>query len=283
MALWLLFALGTALFWGVGQVLSKKGFENISPLWSNIFSSFIGIFVWIPSALIGSHFHIQQPSFLLLIFIFLTGVCYLSYYYAISKGNLALTGTLFETYPIFTILLSVTLLHEHITFLQIHGILITIIGSLLLVWPSKNDVKTIRNYIWVFWGLAGALLEGIGDFLSKVTVNALGAYSQMFYLVILFQIVLLLNYFLDKKGRSLPKFSLKIFLPSILGTTLVVLGTALLFFAFQYGEASLITPITASSPVIVVLLAIFLLKEKVTRLQLFGIAVVIIGVVLVGI
>lgn len=283
MPLWLLFALLTSLFWGVGQVLSKKGFQNISPLWSNIFANIVGIAVWVPIALIGSHFHLTTPPLFMLFLIFLTGVCYMSYFYAISKGNLALTGTIFETYPIFTIILSYLFLHERIAPIQGIGILITVSGGLLVIWPSKNSVKDIRKYAWIFWGLAGAALEGIGDFFSKVTVDTVGAYSQMFFLVVLFQVVSIINYLFDKKGRKLPKFSFHAFLPSIIGNGLVVTGTALLFFAFQYGKASLVTPVTAASPVIVVILAILFLKERITKVQGLGIISVLVGILLVSI
>lgn len=282
MPLWLLFALLTALFWSIGETFAKKGFDFISPLWSNIFAGITGLFIWIPIALIGTGFHLQVPSVGVLFIIFLTGVCYMSYYYAISKGKLALTGTLFEIYPIFTIILSFIFLHERLLSYQAFGIIMTLLGILFIVWPSKKEIGKIHDYTWVLWGLFGAFLEGTGDFFAKITDTSIGGYSQMFFLVLLFQIVLVLNYFLDKKGRKLPKFSIKEFWPSIIGTAGVTTGTACLIFALQYGEASKVTPVTAAAPAVVVILAVLFLKERINKRQVVGILGVILGVLLVS-
>lgn len=281
MPMWLLFALGTAFLWACGQVLSKKGFENISPLWNNIFANLVGLCIWVPFALIATHFSLHIPSVGILVLIFLTGACYMSYFYAISKGNLALTGTIFELYPIFTILLSFFFLHERVLLVQTVGIGLSILGGIVIAWPEHT--KKISELSWVVWGLFGAALEGIGDFFAKITVVKIGPFEQMFFLVVLFQIVSVANFTLDKKGRALPKFTLKNFFPSVVGSGLVVMGTSLLFFALQTGKASLVTPITAISPALFVTLAIIFLKEKITKRQIAGIIAVIVGVILVGI
>ncbi|KKU16239.1 MAG: hypothetical protein UX25_C0038G0001, partial [Candidatus Woesebacteria bacterium GW2011_GWC2_45_9] len=48
---WFILALGAALFWGVSQVFVKRGFHDISPLWTNIFSGAVALVVWVPTVL----------------------------------------------------------------------------------------------------------------------------------------------------------------------------------------------------------------------------------------
>lgn len=279
---WLVFSLSAALFWGVGQVLAKKGFENISPLWNNIFANIIGLFIYLPVVFIGSKFHIGMPSFPVLILILITGIVYMTFFYAIEHGELALSGTLLATYPVFTIIESLIFLHEQINFFQCIGIIATIAGAIAIMLPIGKLNAQIRDYTWIVWGLIGASMQGTGDFFSKVAVNAVGVYTQAFWLIILFQIASLLNFILDKKGRSLPRFSLHKFFPSIVGTGLVVCGTLSLFFAFQFGKASLVSPVTATYPALVVFLAVLFLKEKITKRQVLGILAVIVGIMFVG-
>ncbi|HXH27188.1 MAG TPA: EamA family transporter [Candidatus Acidoferrum sp.] len=283
MPLWLLFALGAAILWSFGALFSKKGFTNISPLWNNVLANVIGLVLWLPIALAGTHFHIGDATDGSIVLIFITAFCYMSYFYAISKGKLALTGTVLETYPAVTVLLSFLFLHERIAAAQAAGIGVALIGTVLIALPPKSEFADVTDHhVWVLWGLAGAFLEGIGDFFAKVTVNTLGVYTQMFYLVVVFQFATIVNYMFDKKGRALPAFSWRAFLPSIVGISCIVAGTGSLFFAFQYGPASLVTPVTASSPALIVILAVIFLRERITRRQFMGILCVLSGVLLIS-
>lgn len=267
--------------WGVGEVLSKHGLSHISPLWNNIFANVLGLCIYLPVIFLIGHAAITIPSPWILFLVFLSGTFYMSYFYAIEKGTLALTGTVYATYPLFTIVLSQIFLHETISSVQAIAIFLTVLGSVIIVWPQKQ-VK-IRDYAWFYWGLVGAGLQGTGDFLSKVTVTSVGVYNQAFWLIILFQVVSVANYLFDKKGRTLPKFSLKKFIPSVLGAGMVVSGTLFLFFALQYGKATLVAPITAISPTLVVILAFLFLKERIRRWQLVGVGIVLVGIIILSI
>lgn len=258
MSLWLFFALSAAFFWGIGQVLAKKGFDNISPLWNNIFANIIGLFIYLPIIFIGSKFHIGIPSFPILFLILLTASLYMSFFYAIEHGQLALSGTLLATYPIFTVLLSLFFLRETITLLQLGGIVLTLLGATYIMFPENIQKVTFKSHGWILWGIIGAGMQGTGDFFSKVTVSETGVYTQAFWLIVLFQLASLGNYLLDKNGRTLPKFSFKKFFPSLLGTALVVCGTLSMLFAYQYGKASLVAPITSTYPALIAILAVIL-------------------------
>ena len=103
---WFVLALCAAVFWAVGQVLVKKGFEHIPPLWSNIFTNGLVCIIHIVPVLFLSGFRINIPSIPILITIFFTASFYHTFYYAISKGEVSLTGTLVAGYPMITVLLS---------------------------------------------------------------------------------------------------------------------------------------------------------------------------------
>lgn len=113
MPIWLLLSLSAAFAWAVSQVLAKKGFTHISPLWNNIFANGFAFLLWVPIVLYLSHFRIALPSFSIWIAIFLTGFTYMLFFYAISKGEVALTASLWALYPIATVVLSYLFLHEN--------------------------------------------------------------------------------------------------------------------------------------------------------------------------
>ena len=65
---------------------------------------------------------------------------------------------------------------------------------------------------------------------------------------------------------------------ALLGSLLNVITVLFLWLSFQYAPASIASPITASYPGIVILLAIVFLKEKVNLKDLIGFALIILGI-----
>jgi drug/metabolite transporter (DMT)-like permease len=283
MPIWLLLSLLAATIWAIGQVAAKKGLAHISPLWNNIFANAFALVIWIPTVLLLSNFHIVTPSLPILLAIFLGAGAYMLFFYAVSKGDISLTGSLSALYPVSTVIFSYIFLHERISVVQEIGILVALCGVIMISLPVQNLTQTISHHmIWVVWGIGSAIISGFGDFLAKLASNAVGSYSQIFYAAVLFQVLSLGNFLIDKKGRTLPKFSFKKFFPSLLGTCFAILGTMIFYLAFHYGPVSLIAPASSIYPGIVVLLAWIFLKERVTRRQLGGVFGIIIGIMLLG-
>jgi len=283
MPIWLIFSLSTAVVWSVGQILAKKGLSHISPLWNNIFANGFSFILWIPTVLFLSHFRINVPPLQILIAVFLTGLTYMFFFYAIAKGEVSLTASLLALYPIATIVLSNVFLNEKITSYQGMGILLALMGAVFIALPEKRlPVVILKDKSWIIWGSVTAIISGVGDFLAKLTSNAIGAYSQIFFLAIMLQVLSTGNFLLDKKGRKLPKFSTKTFLPTILGTFFTITGTMLFFLAFKYGPVSLIGPASSVFPAITAILATVFLKEKISKKQMAGIGSIIIGITLIG-
>ncbi|MCD6122352.1 MAG: EamA family transporter, partial [Spirochaetales bacterium] len=101
---WFLLSISAALCWAAGSTLVKKGFETIPPLWNNIINNALTIFLYIPAAfIVAGHKTLSFHSFL---FVAAASLLYQIFYYAISKGQISLTGTLVAGYPVFTILLA---------------------------------------------------------------------------------------------------------------------------------------------------------------------------------
>jgi len=283
MPIWLLLSLSAAFVWSVGQVLAKKGLSYISPLWNNIFANVFAFLLWIPTVLYFSHFRIHVPSFQIWIAVFLTGFTYMLFFYAISKGEVSLTASLWALYPIATVILSHVFLHEQLTFYQSIGIILALLGGLLIALPEKKlPAAILKDKSWILWGSIGGMLSGTGDFFAKVTSNAIGSYSQIFFLALMLNLLSLVNFLFDKNGRKLPQFSLQTFLPTLLATFFAIIGTLLFFLAFSYGQISLIGPASSVFPAITAVLAILFLKEKISIKQIIGIGSIVSGIILIG-
>lgn len=279
--IWLYYTLLTSLFWGIGQILIKKGLTNISPLINNIISTIVCLLIFLPFAFInGINLNLINP--LIVIFILLIAFSYQIYYYALSKGEVSSTGTVMAAYPLVTVLLSRIFLGEKTNLFQKLAIFMVILGTVIISLPNKNNKKT-SSKIWFWWALANVIIIGFGDFLAKVTINDIGPYNYLFLLPIFYIPVNLVLFLIDKKGRQTPRFNFQQFLPTFIGVLMIEIGIIFFNLGFAHGQASLVTPLSSSYAAIAVVLALIFLKEKVTKIQLSGIILTIIGIILFGV
>src|SRR3990167_496827 len=109
---WFILALSATVFWAVGQVLVKRGFEHVSPLWNNIIFYLLSPFIFISAVLWLNGPKINIPTLPIFLVMFLATASYMIFYYALSKGKLALTGTVVAGYPVATVVLSYLFLGE---------------------------------------------------------------------------------------------------------------------------------------------------------------------------
>lgn len=280
--MWLFLSLLAAVFWGVGQIIIKKGYNNLSPLFNNILAAVIIFILTVPLSLLNGINFSLIPSILPLAIII--AILFLSYYYIIGIGQVSFTGTVIGTYPALTILLSFLFLHENPSNYQKLAALIILVGITLIALPNDaREFKKLKIGIWFWWAIFGAITVGFGDFFIKVAINNSDVYTYLFTYAICLPIVSGISIFFDKKGRKLPSFSLNKYLPTLVGVTMMELGFVSFHFALSQGLLSLVTPISSIYVAITAILAWLLLKEKISKIQAIGIALSAIGVVLVGI
>jgi transporter family protein len=279
---WFLLALCAALFWAVGQVLVKKGFDHIPPLWSNIFTNTLVCVIHIVPVLFLSGFRITVPPLPILVTIVITASFYHTFYYAISKGEISLTGTLVAGYPMITVLLSGLFLGERLEPVQYLGVGLVVTGVVLVALPENRMSEKLKDFSWIVWGLACAFLIGAGDFLTKLSINRIGAYSHILFLAVVSNPMGGLNYLIDRKGRPFPDIKSKKALPTLIGLVAMSIGTLLFILSFDYGKVSLIAPVSSIYPAIIAVLAVRFLGETITAKQGTGIGIIVAGLVLIG-
>jgi drug/metabolite transporter (DMT)-like permease len=284
--LWFPLALGAAIFWAFGHVLLKRGFDHIPPLWNNILDKIASLLLWIPVVLFMSGFTISIPPLSVVLIIITASAIYHFFFYAISKGQISLTGTIVSGYPLFTILLSYFFLSEKLLSTQYAAIALILTGDVVVALPGGRNGgasgKNTRDYSWIVWGFIGAISLGVGDFLTKISINHIGSYSHIFWIALIGNGLSGCNYLIDRKNRPLPPLFRRQGIPTILGIAANLLGALLFLLAFDYGEVSLIASLSSIYPAFMALLAVRFLKEEISRRQWIGIAVAIVGLVLLG-
>jgi drug/metabolite transporter (DMT)-like permease len=208
------------------------------------------------------------------------------FFFVLSKGEVSITGTLLASYPIYTALFSRFINNESLNLLQFLAISITIIGTLIVSTEGKIKIKDLKKRDYVFWALSGAIAVGLSDSLSKRAIDQVSMQDFLVALAVVQLPISLVYLKLEKQSfkeiiKSVKKLEKYRF--AILGSVLNVVGVLFLWLSFENTLASIASPLTATYPVLMVILAHFLLKEKIKRKDYLGIALVLVGVVLISI
>lgn len=274
------FAILAALTQSILWVALKKSYENLAPSIAFFFDMIMGLLVWIPFSLfVGVDFSRMGEIF---IYAIISGILSEAFvFYVFSKGEVSYTSTIFSTYPLFTIFFSVLLNHERLSPEQWALVGVVIFGTLVVSIPEKFSKSELAKKSFLVWPMLGALAVGISDTLSKGIIDKTSAESFLFGLAFA-QVPIALGYLRFEK-QVVPKLEnirkhWGVYKFALLGSAMNMLTVLFLWLAFARAPASIASPITASYPGFVVLLAVAFLKEKVAKKDCLGFTLIILSV-----
>lgn len=135
---------------------------------------------------------------------------------------------------------------------------------------------------WIFYALLSAVFASLTAILAKIGIknldsNLATAVRTIIILFFAWGIVLFQGTY--KQLGSISKFSLTFLVLSGIAT-----GLSWLFYfrALQMGNASQVAPIDKLSIVFTLILAVFILREKITPITIGGIVLMVFGAILIG-
>lgn len=132
---------------------------------------------------------------------------------------------------------------------------------------------------WLWFAAITLLAWGVVGLLQKLSTNYISAESSLIWLVAGFMLLEPLFY----PGRSVLHYSGWNLTWALLSGFLNALGAWALFAALKSGgKASIVAPLTALYPVVVIALVPLVLHESITHLQLLGIFFSLVAVVLLS-
>ena len=263
--------------WGIGNVLVKKGFQNLTPWQTYALDSFLVAFpLWmIYGALNGGNL-LKITPFAVATVLFMT-IVYAIYYYAISQGKISLTSATIATYPIITLMLAYIFLHERLNTVTYTGIFLTIIGVLTISFPTNSSLKFGK---WVLPSVLTAMGYGIGAYLGKLALYTVNNATYLMMLAVgQILVVSLWKIFIKDK---IPKIKSRGLIYSLVGIILFNIGNIAYYYSLEKGYSSIVVPLSNTYIVVLLVLSILWLKEKIHLHQIMGILSVVVGVILVG-
>jgi transporter family protein len=195
-------------------------------------------------------------------------------------GNVPIVAATMNLWAVFTMLFAFIFMGQRLSVIQTVGVLMIISGATLasLNWSDIRNRKFQLSagvkeaiigafFFGVFWNVSDVISEKIGWLLTTLFVK-LG--------IVLF--VLIFSLFV-KREIGLAKNTTKTKTMIVLMGIIEAGAVALVNYGLTIGDAILITPIASALSIVTITLAVIFLKDKITKLQGFGIITAIVGII----
>lgn len=283
----ILLALGCAVFIALSQISLRKSYRELKPSIAFFFDAVFGLAIWVPLAyFMGISAQVSWRE----VFIFATISAILSeaiVFFALSKGELAITATILATYPVYTVIFSRVLNSETLSSGLMFFVGLTVCGSIWASLPDKLNRGEIGLKAQVVWPFIAAVCIGLSDTISKGYINRSDDFSLLFALGFV-QIPVAVAYLrLEKESLVgsvkgvLSNFSGYYY--ALVGGLFNIIGTGMLWLSFSYAPASIASPITGVNGALTVVLSHYVLKDRVSFRKGMAIFITFVGVLGVSI
>lgn len=282
--MWILFALGSALFAGLTAILAKCGIRKTdSTVATALRTIVVLLFSWGMVFLVGSQSQITALESRTVLFLVLsglaTGASWLCYFRALQLGDINKVVPIDKSSTVLTILLAAVLLHESISPAKGVGVVLIAAGTLLMIEKKESSGET-KSGAWLWYALGSAVFASLTAILGKIGISSVesnlgtairtGVVLVMSWLMVLVQGK-------GAKLREVPRGELGFLVLSGFAT-----GASWLCYykALQLGPASVVVPIDKLSILVTLAFSYVVFHERLSRRAALGLAGIVGGTLL---
>ncbi len=288
MEVWFLLAVVVVFFWGVSQIFSKYSTDRLGVARIALLIAAVeGPLYATGFLLLHGSFDFSFQDGLLAAASCLIGVMgFLCFFESVIDGQVAIAGTISAAYPALTVVGAVVILSESLAAIQAFGVLLIIGGVVAVSYepdPGAKHAITKHSLTFAFLAFLG---WGVWSLTSKVAVDAVGP-GNLFGFYVLSSVTAPLIYASFrrmKRPTKVPENPTRLAWGfGAIALALNVLGAFAYTYALEKGNASLVGPASSAYPIVTIVLAVAILKEKVHKTQIIWLGCVCLGLLLVGI
>jgi len=284
------FALITAVVWAIAVILFKKSGETVHPIALNLFKNFLAIGLFVPTIYIfGEGLFRRAPisDYSLLLLSGMMGISLADTFYfmalnLVGAGVVAIVSCL---YGPFIIAMSMAFLGERLSLLQLVGVAL-IISAVLFATYSKGESRHSKGDLikGICFGALGTFINAAGVVMIKPILNTsplvwVSTYRILGGIIGLLVILLFLqnriNILSTLKNRQSWGFTVS---GSFMGA---YLSMFLWLAGMKFTLTSIAAALNQTATIFIYLFAILFLKEKFSYRKALGVALAMIGVLLV--
>lgn len=278
--MYIIYALLAALFSGLTSVFAKNGINNIDSLLATFLRTIvISLFIFIILIFNNSLSNITVLSSKTYLFILLSGISntllWICYFKALALGDVSKVTPIDKTSIILTLLLSYILLHEPITSIKVVSMILILFGTFISTNKTSTDYKESNK--WILYAVLTAIFTSTTTILSKIGLDKRYTDTTTFLRTLVVMVILTIIVISKKKYKTIKQITKKNLLFIILSGLTTSLSWLFYFKALSIGEASIVFPIEKLSLVVSIIFSKIFLKEHLSKKQLLGIIIIIVG------
>ncbi len=283
--MWILFAIGSALFAGATSVLAKCGIKKTDSTVATAVRTVVVLAMsFVMVLIVGSLGGIRDISAKAWVFLILSGIAtgasWLCYFRALQFGDINKVVPIDKSSTILTLLLAFIVLGEPITWLKSVCVVLIAAGTYMMIERKKNGEKKETRRSWIVYAVLSAVFAALTSILGKIGIS--GVESNL-GTMIRTAVVLLMSWlmvFVTGKTSSLRGISGKE-LGFICLSGVATGGSWLCYYkALRDGLASVVVPIDKLSILVTIAFSYFVFREKLSRKALIGLVLIVAGTLL---
>ena len=282
--MWLLFAVGSAVFAGLTSILAKCGIKTTdSTVATAIRTVVVLAFSWGMVFIVGSQSEIARIDGRTMLFLVLsglaTGASWLCFFRALQLGDANKVVPIDKSSAALSIVLAALLLHESMNTANVAGVALIAVGTLMMVEKKETDgTKTGASWLW--FAVGSAVFASLTAILGKVGIEGvesnLGTAIRTCVVLAMAWLMVLVT---GKGGqvRGISRRELGFICLSGLATG----ASWLCFFrALQEGPASVVISVDKMSILVTIVFSYLVFKEKLSFRAVVGLAGIVAGTLL---
>lgn len=280
---WLLYASGSALFAGLTAILAKVGIRHTpSNLATAIRTGVVLVFAWLVVFIVGSQNTIGSISSSALLFLVLsglaTGASWLCYFKALQLADVNKVAPIDKSSIVLTVGFAIVFLGETGSLVpKLIGIAVITVGTYLMIERRRDGATMTGEGGWFLYAIGAAVFAALTSILGKVGITGvesnLGTAIRTAVVLVMAWLVVLVTR--ERSAlRTIPRRDALFIILSGVAT-----GASWLCYyrALQEGPASLVVPVDKLSIVVTVAFATLVLREKLSRRAVVGLALIVAG------
>ena len=283
--MWLLFAVGSALFAGATSILAKIGIEKTdSTVATAIRTGVVLVMSWVMVFVVGSQDQLGQIDGKSLLFLALSGLAtggsWLCYFHALKLGDINKVAPIDKSSTVLTILLAFLLLGEPFGAAQAVGMVLIAAGTLMMVERRAGGGK--GEGPWLLYALGAAGFASLQAILAKVGITGVESNLGTALRTVVVLVMAWAMVFLTGKAGQVRRVGRRELLYICL-SGLATGGSWLCYYrALQDGPASVVVPIDKLSILVMVLFAGLVFGERLSRRAGAGLVLLTVGTLIMA-
>ncbi len=280
----IIFGIIAMLSWGTCDFFIVKAVRKSNVLKTVIWSQTIGLILYYIIFSLFFKLPILSPATITIILTtgLLSVIGFLSFCKGLQVGTVSIISPVSACWAVITVILSLVFLNETLTSIQSAGVILAISGTVLTSFKLHDLLKLkLKNHATgIEYAIISVFATGIYFVFISILVNELSWFLPIFFMKNAALFYLLTYSATAKKNISLPKD---------ITSSIILIGTleAIGFLAYGIGVnseyTSIVAPISATFPMVTIILAKIFFKETLELNQKIGIISILCGLVLLSI